>query len=86
MVYVRGLDLLDHTPVLDIKPYIPAFDSFPSARAGWLDDIDPNPARSRIQGYQTFNMHPREKHLIEASGNDFDITDEFIYKQHNLLT
>ena len=35
-----GLDLLDGTPILDIKPYIPAFDSFPEARAGWMDAID----------------------------------------------
>ena len=33
---VRGLDLLDGTPILDIKPYIPAFDSIPDARSGWV--------------------------------------------------
>eukprot|EP00741_Cyanophora_paradoxa_P013657 tig00020704_g13186.t1 len=36
---VRGIDLLDWTPVLDIKPYVPYCDAFPSARAGWLDEI-----------------------------------------------
>lgn len=30
-------DLIDGTPVIDIKPYIPAADSFPLARAGWVD-------------------------------------------------
>ncbi len=34
---VRGLDLLDRTPILDIKPYIPAFDAWPDASAGWLE-------------------------------------------------
>ena len=34
---VADLDILDGTPVLDIKPYAPAFDAFPGARAGWLD-------------------------------------------------
>jgi tRNA-Thr(GGU) m(6)t(6)A37 methyltransferase TsaA len=29
---VRGLDALDGTPVLDIKPYLPAYDSVPAAR------------------------------------------------------
>jgi tRNA-Thr(GGU) m(6)t(6)A37 methyltransferase TsaA len=29
---VRGLDALDGTPVLDIKPYLPAFDSVPDAQ------------------------------------------------------
>jgi len=33
---VRGIDLLDGTPVLDIKPYIPAFDSIPVAATGWV--------------------------------------------------
>ena len=36
---VRGLDLLDGTPVLDIKPYLPYCDSFPDASAGWIDDL-----------------------------------------------
>lgn len=34
---VGDLDLLDGTPVLDIKPYVPEFDSYPEAAAGWLD-------------------------------------------------
>lgn len=32
---VSGLDLLDGTPVLDIKPYIPEADSLPRATQGW---------------------------------------------------
>lgn len=35
---VRGLDILDRTPLIDIKPYVPEFDAHPLARAGWLDD------------------------------------------------
>ncbi len=30
-------DLLDGTPILDIKPYIPAYDAFVSSRVGWLE-------------------------------------------------
>ncbi|HZY34932.1 MAG TPA: tRNA (N6-threonylcarbamoyladenosine(37)-N6)-methyltransferase TrmO, partial [Rhodanobacter sp.] len=37
---VRGMDLLDGTPILDIKPYVPYADAFPAARAGWIDAID----------------------------------------------
>ena len=33
---VGGIDVLDNTPLLDIKPYIPRFDSFPDASEGWL--------------------------------------------------
>ena len=36
---VEGLDLLDMTPVLDIKPYIPYADAHPDASAGWVDDL-----------------------------------------------
>jgi tRNA-Thr(GGU) m(6)t(6)A37 methyltransferase TsaA len=36
---VKGLDLLDGTPVLDIKPYIPYADSRPNADHGWLDEV-----------------------------------------------
>jgi tRNA (adenine37-N6)-methyltransferase len=35
---VRGVDILDGTPLLDIKPYVPEFDAFPTAKAGWLDE------------------------------------------------
>ena len=33
-------DLVEGTPVFDIKPYVPAYDSFPEARAGWIDEVD----------------------------------------------
>ncbi|MFA5414080.1 MAG: tRNA (N6-threonylcarbamoyladenosine(37)-N6)-methyltransferase TrmO [Methanoregula sp.] len=35
-LHVSGLDLLEGTPVLDIKPYVPAFDSIPQAVTGWV--------------------------------------------------
>lgn len=34
-IYLGGLDLVDGTPVLDIKPYLPQFESLPNARGGW---------------------------------------------------
>jgi len=33
---VCGIDILDKTPVIDIKPYIPRFDYFPGANNGWI--------------------------------------------------
>jgi tRNA (adenine37-N6)-methyltransferase len=35
---VAGLDLLDGTPILDVKPYVPEFDAFEAERTGWLQD------------------------------------------------
>jgi tRNA-Thr(GGU) m(6)t(6)A37 methyltransferase TsaA len=43
VVHVRGLDLLDGTPVLDLKPYVAYADAIPDARAGWLEGCDPLP-------------------------------------------
>jgi tRNA (adenine37-N6)-methyltransferase len=43
-VYVRDLDLLDGTPVLDLKPYVAYADAYPDARSGWLSVQDPRPA------------------------------------------
>jgi tRNA-Thr(GGU) m(6)t(6)A37 methyltransferase TsaA len=37
---VGSTDLLDGTPILDIKPYISAVDSYPGQRQGWLDEVD----------------------------------------------
>jgi tRNA-Thr(GGU) m(6)t(6)A37 methyltransferase TsaA len=34
---VTDIDILDGTLLLDIKPYVPAFDSHPGSRAGWFD-------------------------------------------------
>ncbi len=38
-LHVRGVDLIDGTPILDVKPYVPYADAFPQARAGWIDEI-----------------------------------------------
>lgn len=35
---VRDVDILDGTPLLDIKPYVPAFDVRDAERPGWLAD------------------------------------------------
>ncbi len=37
-LHVNGLDLIDETPILDIKPYIPYADSIPEANAGWASE------------------------------------------------
>ena len=38
VLHVRDVDMVDGTPVLDIKPYVPYSDAHPAARSGWLDD------------------------------------------------
>ena len=33
---IEDVDVLDGTPLLDIKPYVPAFDCYPDEKSGWL--------------------------------------------------
>lgn len=40
-IEVSGLDILDQSPVLDIKPYIAYTDSVSEATGGWLEERDP---------------------------------------------
>ena len=37
IIHVKGIDIVDRTPLIDIKPYVPKFDAFPDSRAGWFD-------------------------------------------------
>lgn len=39
-IHISGSDLLDGTPIFDIKPYIKTADGFPEARGGWTDSIE----------------------------------------------
>ncbi len=47
-IYFNHADMLDETPLLDIKPFVPAFDHRDASRCGWLDKVFPN----EIQGIE----------------------------------
>jgi tRNA-Thr(GGU) m(6)t(6)A37 methyltransferase TsaA len=40
IVTVRGIDILNGSPLLDIKPYIAAFDAVQDSRSGWMQGSD----------------------------------------------
>lgn len=42
ILYVEDLDILDGTPLLDLKPYVPQFDHRPDASIGWLERTKAN--------------------------------------------
>lgn len=44
-LYIENVDVLDGTPLLDIKPYVPKFDHWDAERTGWLA-----PVGERIEG------------------------------------
>jgi tRNA-Thr(GGU) m(6)t(6)A37 methyltransferase TsaA len=35
-----AIDLVDGTPVFDVKPYIPKYDAFPDERSGWMEAVE----------------------------------------------
>ena len=39
VLYVRGADLMDGTPIYDIKPYIRYADAYPEAKCGYVDGL-----------------------------------------------
>lgn len=39
VLHVAGADLVDGTPILDIKPYVPYADAYPDATGGFVDQV-----------------------------------------------
>jgi tRNA-Thr(GGU) m(6)t(6)A37 methyltransferase TsaA len=50
ILYIDNPDMLDGTPLLDIKPYIPAFDVYPDAVAGWCEKH-----RGKVENHKSDN-------------------------------
>ena len=78
---IRGLridvhdhDLLDGTPILDIKPYIPYADSVPEASSGWLDDTVG--AEYAIEQSATF-----QRHIAWLKERDVGCIEAFLVQQ-----
>ncbi len=72
-LFIRNFDLLDGTPILDIKPYIPAADAFPEAKAGWRDEMpqpgtepDLSPAAEEAAAWIRANGGPDLKNIIHV--------------------
>ncbi len=47
ILHVEDVDILDGTPLLDIKPYAAKFDLYDVTKSGWQDEIDENTANQR---------------------------------------
>ena len=45
VLHIANVDIVDGTPLLDIKPYVPEFDRHPADRVGWLEQ-----AKGKVQG------------------------------------
>lgn len=60
---IQGHDLLDGTPILDIKPYLPYADSFPDAKTGWLQGLD-----ERVWEIEFSEVAQRQIHWLHQNG------------------
>ena len=58
VLHVQDVDIVDGTPVLDIKPYVPEFDIRPVEKTGWLEkNVHKLPA-SKDDGRFTKSQEP----------------------------
>lgn len=48
-LYLSDLDLLNGTPIIDIKPYLPVTDSFFGVRTGWVREVDELEAAEEVK-------------------------------------
>lgn len=71
---VSGVDLLDGTPIYDIKPYLPSAESFPNARGGWTDSIEQHRVQIELTPDFTASL------LRAEADGELDLRD-FIWEQ-----
>ena len=58
VLHLADVDVLDGTPLLDVKPYVARFDHREDVRSGWQDGIDE--ATARIRGRRSAPSHGNE--------------------------
>ncbi len=59
-VYISSLDLIEGTPVLDIKPYIHEYDSVEDSKCGWVENLSPQKLQVEFtdEAIQQIQSHP----------------------------
>jgi tRNA (adenine37-N6)-methyltransferase len=63
VLMIADVDILDGTPLLDIKPYIPVFDAHPNSHAGWFSSSDSK------REHADSRFHCRADAELESSGD-----------------
>ena len=77
-IFVRGFDLLDETPIYDIKPYLPYADAFPKAHGGWTEGLDQaafsvqlsSPAQEKLSWLEGAGVSQFREFLLSQLEND----------------
>jgi tRNA (adenine37-N6)-methyltransferase len=60
VLHINNVDILDGTPLLDIKPYTRRFDHTETSRNGWQDSVDEETAKRR--GRRGYSGHQEARH------------------------
>lgn len=60
VLHVSGIDMMDQTPIYDVKPYLPYTDAHPDAEAGWTASAD-NRSLTVTFPENLLNLLPEEK-------------------------
>lgn len=66
-------DLVDGTPILDLKPYLPSYDSFPNAATGWWADFM---ATEAARGPTQVSISPLARAQLDWLAQDWQIEFE----------
>lgn len=74
-IIVSGADLVDGTPILDIKPYLPEVEAIPGARTGWTSEVVKEPihvefteqAQIALQQWEQKNPDKALREIIEET-------------------
>lgn len=64
VLYVRGADLLDGTPIYDIKPYLTYTDSHSAATGGFTENLTERKLSVKVECEEFFEMPPRKQSQI----------------------
>lgn len=71
VLHVRGVDLMDGTPIFDIKPYLTYADSYPDAQGGWTDGAERRLLRVECSGELLTKIPSmQQKALLAVLEND----------------
>ena len=80
---IQGVDLLDGTPVLDIKPYVPWADAIPEASSGWLAPLEATGASTPADPAPDFELRfePRAAEQLAYLQKDHEVALEAPIRQ-----
>ncbi len=64
IIVVSGADLMDGTPIVDIKPYLPYADAISESRGGFTDKLRFTPLEVRFPEGELEKIHPEKREVL----------------------